>query len=87
VGLFKKKQTEPEVLEESAAGVKIQEEIPVQTVTKAGDATILDFGQNFAGIIEIDPTKMTGHTLKLRHGEILSAPVIKCKKTPRKKCN
>lgn len=62
----------PEVLEESAAGVKIQEEIPVQTVTKAGDAVILDFGQNFAGIIEIDPTKMTGSTLKLRHGEILN---------------
>lgn len=62
----------PEVLEESAAGVKIQEEIPVQTVTKAGDATILDFGQNFAGIIEIDPTKMTDSTLKLRHGEILN---------------
>lgn len=60
------------VLEESAAGVKIQEEIPVQTVTKAGDATILDFGQNFAGIIEIDPTKMAGSTLKLRHGEILN---------------
>ena len=62
----------PEVLEESAAGVKIQEEIPVQTVTKAGDAVILDFGQNFAGIIEIDPTKMTSSTLKLRHGEILN---------------
>ena len=62
----------PEVLEESVAGVKIQEEIPVQTVTKAGDATILDFGQNFAGIIEIDPTKMTSSTLKLRHGEILN---------------
>lgn len=62
----------PEVLEESAAEVKIQEEIPVQTVTKAGDSTIIDFGQNFAGIIEIDPTKMTGSTLKLRHGEILN---------------
>ena len=62
----------PEVLEESAAGVKIQEEIPVQTVTKAGDSTIIDFGQNFAGIIEIDPTKMTSSTLKLRHGEILN---------------
>lgn len=62
----------PEVLEESVIGVKLQEEIPVQTVTQAGDATILDFGQNFAGIIEIDPTKMAGHTLKLRHGEILN---------------
>lgn len=62
----------PEVLEESVTGVKIQEEIPVQTVTKTGDAIILDFGQNFAGIIEIDPTKMANSTLKLRHGEILN---------------
>lgn len=62
----------PEVLEESVTGVKFQEEMPVQSVTRAGDAVILDFGQNFAGIIEIDPAKMSGGTLKLRHGEILN---------------
>jgi len=63
----------PEVLEESIAGVKVQEEMPVQRVTQTGDATILDFGQNFAGIVEIDPAKMSGGTLRLRHGEILNA--------------
>ena len=62
----------PEVLEQSVTGVKLQEEIPVQAVTRAGDAVILDFGQNFAGMIEIDPGKMNGDTLKLRHGEILN---------------
>ena len=62
----------PEVLEESVTGVKIQEEMHVQAVARAGDAVILDFGQNFAGIIEIDPAKMPGGTLKLRHGEILN---------------
>lgn len=61
----------PETLEESATGVKIQEEMPVQSFTKTGDGVILDFGQNFAGIVEIDPAKMSGGTLKLRHGEIL----------------
>ena len=38
-----------------------------------GDGTILDFGQNFAGFVEIDPAYMEGDTLKLRHGEILNA--------------
>jgi len=62
----------PEVLEESTTGVKVQEEMPVRRVTQTGDTTILDFGQNFAGIIEIDPAKMSGGTLRLRHGEILN---------------
>ena len=62
----------PETLEESATGVKVQEEMPVQAVTRAGGTVILDFGQNFAGIVEIDPAKMSGGTLKLRHGEILN---------------
>lgn len=63
----------PEMLEESNVYVKIQEELPVKSVTRQGDVTILDFGQNFAGIIEIDPVKMNGDVLKLRHGEILNA--------------
>lgn len=62
----------PDVLEESDIYVKVQDEMPVQSVTQRDDVTILDFGQNFAGIIEIDPTKMDGDTLKLRHGEILN---------------
>lgn len=63
----------PDVLEESSFGVKVQEEMPVKNITIRDDVTILDFGQNFAGIVEIDPSKMDGDTLKLRHGEILNA--------------
>ena len=63
----------PEIIEEGTMHVRIQENMPVKSVTKRGDVTILDFGQNFAGIIEIDPAKMDGATLKLRHGEILNA--------------
>lgn len=63
----------PTTLEEGTMCVRIREEMPVRSVTKHGDVTILDFGQNFAGIIEIDPAKMRGQTLKARHGEILNA--------------
>ena len=63
----------PEIMEEGTVCVRIREEMPVRNVTKRGDVTILDFGQNFAGIITIDPAKMTGNCLKLRHGEILNA--------------
>ena len=63
----------PEHFEEGTMSVRIREEMPVQAVTLRGDVTILDFGQNFAGIICIDPKKMKGNCLKLRHGEILNA--------------
>ena len=63
----------PEIIEEGNMHVRIREKMPVKSVTKRGDVTILDFGQNFAGIIVIDPAKMDGATLKLRHGEILNA--------------
>ena len=63
----------PEIFEEGAMSVRVREEMPVRPVTKRGDVTILDFGQNFAGFICIDPAKMNGKCLKLRHGEILNA--------------
>ena len=62
----------PEIIEETIIPVKLQEEMPVQKVTVQGDVTILDFGQNFAGIVEIDPSKMQGDSIKIRHGEILN---------------
>lgn len=63
----------PEQLEDGTMSVRIREEMPVKAVTKRDDVTILDFGQNFAGFITIDPSKMEGDCLKLRHGEILNA--------------
>ena len=62
----------PDYFERSNIYVQIQEEMPVKSVTKHGDVTILDFGQNFAGIVEIDPEKMSDKMIKLRHGEILN---------------
>lgn len=63
----------PERFEEGTMSVRIREEMPVRSVTSRDGVTILDFGQNFAGIITIDHTKMNGSCLKLRHGEILNA--------------
>ncbi|MBP3520220.1 MAG: alpha-L-rhamnosidase N-terminal domain-containing protein, partial [Oscillospiraceae bacterium] len=56
----------PEVIEEGILYTKVQEKLQVQTAVKRGDVTILDFGQNFAGFIEIDPAFMKGDRLKLR---------------------
>ena len=61
----------PDVIEKASVLVRTREKMPVLSVSKCGDVTIVDFGQNFAGIIEIDPSKMNGDTLTLRHGEIL----------------
>lgn len=62
----------PEHLSETTCAVRLREEMPVRAVTVRGDTTILDFGQNFAGMICIDPSRMKGESLKLRHGEILN---------------
>lgn len=62
----------PTNFEETMLAVTYQDTMKVQTVTKLGDVTILDFGQNFTGMIEINPEFMNGDSLKLRHGEILN---------------
>lgn len=63
----------PEGIDEGILYTKVHEEMPVKSAVTHGDVTILDFGQNFAGFIEIDPAFMDGDCLKLRHGEILNA--------------
>lgn len=63
----------PEILEKTDCAVRIRENMPIQSVSVKDGVTILDFGQNFAGIISIDPKKMKGGKLKLRHGEILNS--------------
>ncbi|MBQ3504605.1 MAG: family 78 glycoside hydrolase catalytic domain [Oscillospiraceae bacterium] len=63
----------PEIFEEGTMSVRIREKMPVRSVIKRGDVTILDFGQNFAGFITIDPDRMKGDCLRLRHGELLNA--------------
>ena len=63
----------PENLEKTLIPVKLQEEMHVHQVTEKDGKTILDFGQNFAGILEIDPSYLNGKaTINIRHGEILN---------------
>lgn len=63
----------PERILPSTTKVTVQEELPVRGVTHVGNATIVDFGQNFAGIVELDPSLLApGARVALRHGEILN---------------
>ena len=64
--------TLPKILEKTTCAVRIREKMPVKAIKVKGGATILDFGQNFAGIISINTKHMRGKKLKLRHGEILN---------------
>lgn len=63
----------PFALEPTLTEVRLQDEMPVREATVHGDVTILDFGQNFAGIVEIDPSFLKNETITIRHGEILNA--------------
>ncbi len=63
----------PQVIEPGVVAVRAREKVPVVSAEKRGECTILDFGQNFAGIVEIDPAFLDGERLTLRHGEILNA--------------
>ena len=63
----------PFALEPTLTEVRLQDEMPVREAKVQGDVTILDFGQNFAGIVEIDPSFLTNETITIRHGEILNA--------------
>ena len=77
------KQTLPGNLDAPLARTRRQEEMPLPTVISHGEneagqeVTILDFGQNFAGQIRIDPHYLSGlpdgAKIILRHGELLTA--------------
>lgn len=59
-------------LEQSKTKVCIQEEMPVKSIEICNDKILLDFGQNFAGIIVLDPNYLSGNYISIRHGEILN---------------
>lgn len=60
-------------LEPTLMEVRVQEEMLPKKTSESEEITILDFGQNFAGIVEIDPTFITEQTtIMIRHGEILN---------------
>jgi alpha-L-rhamnosidase len=65
-------ETIPEILEKTLVEVQVHEEMPVKEARVSNGSTILDYGQNFAGIVEIDPQYIVSGTLSIRHGEILN---------------
>lgn len=65
-------ETVPELLEKTLVEVQTHEEMPVKDISVFDGKTILDFGQNFAGIVEIDPKYILNGTVTIRHGEILN---------------
>ncbi len=64
----------PELLCESPIRTTLHEVIePVCVTPRPDGTTIVDFGQNMAGVVVIDPAKMASDHIHLRHGEILTA--------------
>ena len=63
-----------ETLEPAPIKTVLHEVREPEAVTERSDGTtIIDFGQNMAGVVEIDPSLIEGTHLRLRHGEILNA--------------
>lgn len=65
----------PEMISPTQIKVKVQEEMTIKSVREPFenvDYAILDFGQNFAGFIEIDASRMQSKSIRIRHGELLT---------------
>ncbi|WP_434716842.1 family 78 glycoside hydrolase catalytic domain [Lacticaseibacillus paracasei] len=63
----------PAQLTPSTTAVRLQQTMPVQKAQLHGDETILDFGQNFAGIVAINLDLLPqGATITVRHAERLT---------------
>ncbi len=61
-------------LEKTLTEVKIQEEIKIKEVIKHDDHVIIDFGQNYAGVISINSDLLSpNQEIIIRHGEILNS--------------
>lgn len=74
LGKLQKKDFPDEVhLEPTLTEVRVQEEMKVQAVYLHEGYAIIDFGQNFAGILSINADMLEkGTKIVLRHGEILN---------------
>lgn len=63
----------PEHWSETYLKVKIHEEQAIKNIIEKEDKTIIDFGQNFAGFVEVNLAMLPKDAcIKLRHGEILT---------------
>ena len=61
----------PALLAEDGAPVRAHEVMHPVSCTKVGDELIYDFGQNFAGVVDLVIDGHDGQTVTVRHAEIL----------------
>lgn len=69
----------PKFLDATETAVKLQDEMVIKEVKQRGNSVILDFGQNFAGMIEIHPEYLQGdEVVTIHHAEILNKDGSMC---------
>ncbi len=61
----------PALLAEDGAPVRAHELMRPVSCTKVGDELVYDFGQNFAGVVDLVVDGHEGQTITVRHAEIL----------------
>lgn len=62
----------PEILADYSAPVKAQEEMTPVSCNKVKDQWIYDFGQNFAGVVNLKIKGTAGQKITVKHAEILN---------------
>ncbi|MGH3400543.1 MAG: family 78 glycoside hydrolase catalytic domain, partial [Streptosporangiaceae bacterium] len=61
------------VLADPGPPVRVTQELGPVSVTRRGDAHIIDFGQNLTGWVRLRARGPAGTTIRVRHGEVLDA--------------
>ncbi len=61
----------PHLLADYSSQVKEHETFEAVSVTKCGDETIYDFGQNFAGLVHFELDGVKGQEILVHHAEVL----------------
>ncbi len=69
---IEKLRVSPEIIASDGLPVKARETLIPQSVRKTGDGLIYDFGQNFAGVIQLKIQGRKGQKITVTHAEILN---------------
>lgn len=69
---LEKVKIKPEIVAQYGLPVTRHEKFLPVSVSKLGDEIIYDFGQNFAGVVEIELKGSAGQVITVRHAEILN---------------
>lgn len=67
-----KLRVSPEIFAETGAPVTAHEKMLPISCTKTGQGLLYDFGQNFAGVVELTLKAREGQRITVRHGELLN---------------